>query len=187
MGRYEDEQSTELSVVRQPASEDRPATAAGDRVEAEDRFVSPPPERPGEREELLARLGDLERELERYRTHAERTSTLFLSVANYADWVRENARHDAELALRKARAKAEKLEATADALEQTERELALRQHELARLQALTDDTRTRLSAFLTAGLDALRTEVDPAQDLQETLRGRVASTSTAPGPASGES
>ena len=106
----------------------------------------------------------------------------------YADWFRENARREAELALRKARVKVEQLEAAAAELERTERELALRQDELARLQALTDTTRTRLSAFLTAGLDALVTEsaplrepeagVQPAQrDLQETLHQRLASIS----------
>jgi cell division septum initiation protein DivIVA len=177
LGRYEGEQSTELSVLRQPANDDRSAPVEGGREELEDRFVSQPPERPSEREELLAKVRKLEQELARYRAHAERTSRLFLSVANYADWVRENARHDAELALRKARAKAAKLEARAGALEQIERELELRQGELARLQALTDETRTRLSAFLTAGLDALRVEVEPAQDLPATLHGRVASTS----------
>ncbi len=187
MGRYENDQSAELSVVRPPASEDRPATAVGDREEPDDRLVSPPPEPPSEREELLAELQERELELEQYRAHAERTSKLFLSAANYADWVRENARRDAELALRKARAKADKLEATAAALEQSERELAARQHELARLEALTEESRARLSAFLSAGLEVLRLEVEPAQDLQETLRERVSSTPTVPGPALGDS
>lgn len=134
----------------------------------------------------------LELELERYRTHAERTSKLFLSAANYAQWVRESARRDAELALRKARAKVQQLEATAAALELTERELARRQEELARLEVLTEETRTQLSAFLAASLEALSIEGEPEQaggmqpagDLQETLHGRLPS---APGPQLGES
>jgi chromosome segregation ATPase len=140
----------------------------------------------GERGELLAEVQRLEAELERYRTHAERTSKLFLSATNYAEWVRESARHDAELALRKARAKVEQLEATAGELERTERELARLQGELEGLQALTDEARARLSAFVAAGLQALNTEEAAGQgdgpkpalgDLQDTLQGQLASNS----------
>lgn len=179
MGRYEGEHSTELSVAREPAGDFRLPDAVRDTPG--DRPADRAPLQPGEREELLARIGRLEHELERYRAHAERTSKLFLSVASYADWVRDNARHDAELALRKARAKAVKLEATAVALEDAERELAARQGELERLRRLTDETRTRLSAFLSAGLDALNTDVERRPDLQQTLRERVTVTSQPPG------
>ena len=192
MGRFEVEKSSEGSVAPEPAGEGRAASAAADRDEPRYRFVGLPPERRSEREELLAEMQRLELELERYRAHAERTSKLFLSAANYAQWVRENARRDAELALRKARAKVQQLEATADALELTERELARRQEELARLEVLTDETRTQLSAFLAASLETLSIEGEPGQaggaqpagDLQETLHGRLPST---PDPELGES
>ena len=137
-------------------------------------------------EELLAKVHDLELELARYRAHAERTSKLFLAATKYAEWVRENARRDAELALRKASARVEKLELTTDRLEWTEAELARRQGELARLDALTEETRTRLSAFLTAGLETLNKTVElqdedgsrrPLGDLQDTLHNQLASTS----------
>ena len=58
-----------------------------------------------EHAKLLAQVRRLEVELARYREHAQRTSKLFLSATKYAEWVRENARRDAELALRKARAR----------------------------------------------------------------------------------
>ena len=191
------EQSSEVWVVEGSGGGDRsPETAPASReeplhasVEPSQAAVEPPQERaelPSEREELLAEVGRLEAELERYRAHAERTSKLFLSATNYAEWVREHARRDAELALRKARARVEKLGVMARELEWTERELVRRQDELARLQALTDETRARLSAFLTAGLQALNTEVEAGQDdspnpalddLQDTLQGRLAPTS----------
>lgn len=134
--------------------------------------------------ELLAEVRRLEVELERYREHAQRTSRLFLSATNYADWVRENARRDAEVALRKARAKVQKLERAARELERTEDELARLKDELARLQVLTDETRERVSAFLEAGLQVLSRRVaeddnpSPALGgLQDTLHERLASTS----------
>ena len=141
-----------------------------------------------EGEALLARVRQLEMQLERHRKHAERTSKLFLSVSNYAEWVRESARRDAELALRKANARVERLNEKAIELERAEDELGRVRDELAHLQALTETTRAQLSAFLTAGLEALEgastvVEDDPPKqahgDLQHTLRERVTSTSAA--------
>lgn len=171
----------DAAVVNEPREDATPET------------VSPHRENPlqeGEQPELehaklLAHVRRLEVELARYREHAQRTSKLFLSATKYADWVRENARRDAELALRKARARAEKLYALEHERERTEHEVARLREELARLQALTDETRARLSAFLTAGLEALSadTEVthgdDPEPeigDLQETLKEQLTST-----------
>lgn len=139
-------------------------------------------------DEPLTRVQQLELELERYRLHAERTSKLFLAATKYAEWVRENARRDAELALRKASARVERLEATAHKLEWAETELARKQDELRRLDALTEETRTRLSAFLTAGLEVLSTTVEPGEEngppsldeLQHTLHRQLASTSPPP-------
>ena len=163
-----------------PLGEDHPVSPTTGRDE-------PPQERdvlPNERDELLAEVRRLEVELERYRARAERTSKLFLSAANYADWARENARRDAELALRKARVRVEKLRETARLLERTEGDLARLRDERARLQALADQARTRLSAFLTAGLQALSTDVAAEQgdgpklgNLEDTLQWELASTS----------
>ena len=135
--------------------------------------------------EALAKVRRLEVELQRYREHAERTSRLFVSVTRYAEWVRENARRDSELALRKARSRVQKLDRTASDLERTESELARVQDELARLQALADETRAGLSAFLAAGLQALSSEPEdeadktpPSQsDLRDTLQERLLSAS----------
>ena len=143
------------------------------------------PEPGTELAEALAKVRRLEMEVQRYREHAERTSRLFVSVTRYAEWVRENARRDSELALRKARTRVDKLNRTASELERTESELARARDELARLQALTDETRRGLSAFLTAGLQALSSEPEdeavettPARgDLQDTLHERVMSAS----------
>lgn len=188
------EQSSEVSVVEPPGGGDHVAETAPARSQAPlPEFIEPLQERvaqervelSSERGELLEKVHRLEAELERYRAHAERTSKLFLSATNYAEWVRERARRDAELALRKARAKAEKLGSTARELEWTEGELVRAQDELARLQALTDETRTRLSAFLTAGLQVLNTEREAGQedgpkpplgDLPDTLQRQLAAT-----------
>ena len=143
-------------------------------------------------EALVAEVQRLELELKRYRSHAERTSKLFQSVTRYAEWIRERAREDAELALRKARAKVQKLDAMAHDLERTELELVAARDELERLQRLTVETRARLAAFLTSGLDALSTaeateqgdSAAPApRDLTDTLQEHLtlASRSTAGG------
>lgn len=188
------EDPSEVSVVDEPGGGQLPETVPTSRDEPrqEPQELHDQVERVNEPAEPLAEVRRLEVELERYREHAQRTSKLFLSVTKYVEWVRENARRDAELALRKARAKVDKLDRTARELERTERELVRRQDELARLQALTDETRARLSAFLTAGLQALNTEVEPGQednpklalgDLQDTLHRQLASTSaSAPEP-----
>jgi cell division septum initiation protein DivIVA len=160
---------------------DAPASIAATRGDLPEEPVSS-----SGREELVEEMRRLETELERYRAHAERTSKLFLSATKYAEWVRENARRDGELAMRKARARAEKLTATASELERTALELVRVQDELARLQDLTEETRERLSAFLTAGLEALdknmasgqREGSEPARgDLQDTLHRQLTSSS----------
>lgn len=145
-----------------------------------------------EREELRLKVARLEAELQRYREHAQRTSKLFLSASNFADWVRESARRDAEAALRKARARAERFGVLEEERERAEQELAHLHEELERMRALTEEARSRLSAFLTAGLQALNEEdgaesahaggeTSAPDDLQGTLHERLGSTSpTAP-------
>jgi excinuclease UvrABC helicase subunit UvrB len=180
--RFRGKESEDVLVGDEPSQDERPNAASSDREsrdadQHEDPFV--------EQARLRAEVSRLELELQRHREHAQRTSRLFLSVTKYADWVRENARRDAELALRKARARAEKLDVLEHEREQTEHEVERLRDELARLQALTDETRARLSAFLTAGLEALTAdaEVKPEDgleaavgDLEDTLKERLSST-----------
>ena len=99
------EEPGEGSAVDEPGG-DHPATAQASHENSEPERVEPLSER---EESLLATVHRLEAELERHRAHAERTSQLLLSATNYAEWVRERARRDAELALRKATARVEKL------------------------------------------------------------------------------
>ena len=182
MQRFGVEQSSEDSVVEGPRGENLPGAAPASREEPVSALTGPSQEH----DDLRAEVRRLEVELERYREHAERTSKLFLSATNYAEWVRNNARRDAELALRKARSKVDKLEDSARALERTELELASQRDELARLQALTDATRARLSAFVTAGLQVLDADTEggradgrnPAlHELQDTLQEQLPSSS----------
>ena len=91
--RFGVEQSREVSVVERPGVGDHfPETAPASGEEALHTPVEPSQKRvelSSEREKLLAEVRRLEVELERYRAHAQRTSKLFLSATNYADWVRE--------------------------------------------------------------------------------------------------
>jgi hypothetical protein len=143
----------------------------------------------GEREQLLAKVRRLESELERFKAHAARTSKLFLAVTDYAEKVREGARRDAEIALRKARHRVERLDRLSRELERTEHDLASARNELARVQKLTEDTRSRLSAFLTTGLEALDVGTTPPArpdtadipaDLDATLKEQLSSVSASP-------
>jgi vacuolar-type H+-ATPase subunit I/STV1 len=186
--RFRGNESAELSDVDEPGAGPTSAAVQEGPREARQEREGPPTEQlvpVTEYAEALAKVRRLEVELARYRAHAERTSSLFRSVTKYAEWVRENARRDSELALRKARARVEKLDRTTSELERTESELARMQDELAHVQALTEETRARLSSFLTAGLQALNgkrddevDETSPARgDLQDTLQERLMSAS----------
>ena len=192
------ENSSDNWVASEPGGDPSPEADSTSHAERRQEPGEPPREqirlgndpvaRITEHERLIAKVRKLEAELERYREHAQRTSKLFLSVTNYVEWVRESARREAELALRKARARVEKLNKTAIALEQAEDELARVRDELAHLQHLTDATRERLSTFLTIGLQALHRDDAAAQDgspnlalsdLQATLQARLTSPSAA--------
>jgi cell division septum initiation protein DivIVA len=133
-----------------------------------------------ERAELRARIQQLEHELARYREHAQRTSKLFLFATDYADSIRQSARRDATLALRKARERAARI------LGDLENERKQAEDELRRLQALTDETRTRLTAFTTAALHVLNAQVETGLDnasegalgdLQDVLRTQLTTAS----------
>jgi len=107
-----------------------------------------------ERDELLRQVRQLEEELDRYRAQARLLGKTLFSAMSYAEWVREGARHDAELALRKARARAERTVGDA------ERDRARAEREFLHVSRLTDETRARLTALLTTALDQLRIQTD---------------------------
>ena len=94
----------------------------------------------------------LETEVDRYREHAQRTSKLFMHATDYAARVRENARRDAELALRKSRARADEM------LADVVRERARAERELLRMRGLVRETRTRLTEITVGALRALDAE-----------------------------
>jgi chromosome segregation ATPase len=139
-----------------------------------------------ERAELLEKVGRLEHELRRNQEHAERTSKMVLFATSYAESVRESARHDAELAMRKARARADQI------IGELEAEKERAERELQRLHALTGEIRKRLSAFTAAALHVLDAELEAGQgeepaaglaDLQDALRSELASATRPSGPA----
>jgi cell division initiation protein len=103
-------------------------------------------------EELRRRIDQLEGELERYREHEQLVTKTLLSATSHATAIRESARREAELTLRKARGKAEKRKAAA------ERERDDARRELLRLRRITEQMRTGLSSFLTAKVEELRLE-----------------------------
>ena len=138
---------------------ERTAVAGNDPKEPESQRDEAPQEHAElmrERDELrreLARLQGtvdrLEAEIERYRNHAQRTSAIFLHATDYAAWMRENARRDAELTLRKSRARAKEM------LSDVESQRELAQGELVRLQSLARETRHKLAEFTTSALRLL--------------------------------
>jgi len=106
----------------------------------------------GEREELRREIERLQAELSRYRETEQLLVKTLASATTHATAIRESARRDAELALRKARVEAQKREAVA------ERERNDAERELLRLRRLTEQMRKGLSGFLTAKLEELHVE-----------------------------
>ena len=106
----------------------------------------------GEREELRRRIADLEAELSRFREKEQLLVSTLVSATSHARAMRESARRDAELILRKARSEARKRNAALD------RARSEAERELLRLRRITEQTRRGLSGFLTAKLDELQLE-----------------------------
>jgi cell division septum initiation protein DivIVA len=107
-------------------------------------------------EQLHGQIGQLESPLERRRSQEQLMAKTLISATNHAIAIRESARREAELTLRKARAEAEKLKAGA------ERERDAAQRELLRLRRITEQMRSGLSAFLTSKVEELRLETEGA-------------------------
>jgi len=100
--------------------------------------------------------GQPEGELEHRRSQEQLLAETLISATNHAMAIRESARREAELTLRKARAEAERLKAGA------ERERDAAQRELLRLRRITEQMRSGLSAFLTSKVEELRLETEGA-------------------------
>ena len=111
-------------------------------------------ERNSESEELRGRIKQLEGELERHRSQEQLLVKTLLSATSHATAIRESARQEAEVTLRKARIEAEELKAGAI----RERDDARR--ELMRLRRITEQMRSGLSAFLTEKVEELRLETE---------------------------
>jgi cell division septum initiation protein DivIVA len=103
-------------------------------------------------EELGTRIDQLERELDRYREDEQLAVKTLRSATSHAIAIRESARREAELTLRKARAEADK---TKRCIEREQRDA---RNELLRLRQVTEQMRRGLTAFLTAKVEELRLE-----------------------------
>ena len=112
------------------------------------------PEHDSESEQLRGRINQLEGELERHRSQEQLLVKTLLSATSHATAIRESARQEAEVTLRKARIEAEELKAGAI----RERDDARR--ELMRLRRITEQMRSGLSAFLTEKVEELRLETE---------------------------
>jgi cell division septum initiation protein DivIVA len=103
-------------------------------------------------EELGRRIDQLERELERHREHEQLAVQTLRSATSHAAAIRESARRDAELTLRKSRAQAEKQKIL------IERDRDDARNELLRLRRVTEQMRMGLTALLTTKIEELRLE-----------------------------
>jgi hypothetical protein len=112
-------------------------------------------------EDLRLRINQLEGELDRQRSQERLLAETLISATGYAAKIRESARRDAELALRKAQSEAERLKARAV----RERDDARR--ELLRLHRITERTRNGLSEFLSAKVAELQTEFEEVRSSRQ--------------------
>ena len=101
---------------------------------------------------LRRRIKELETELDRYRNQEQLMVDTLLLATRHAAAIRENARREAELTLRKAGIEAADRKGAAE----LERDHALA--ELRRLRRITERMRSGLSKFLASTVDELRRE-----------------------------
>jgi cell division septum initiation protein DivIVA len=106
--------------------------------------------------------------------------TTLLSASNHVKAIKEDARREAEVTLRKARAVAERRTALA---EQMERDREAAERELARLRALAQEMQAGLAGFLTTTLEQLQIEPQdrapeppPSGGVHEVLAGALEDT-----------
>jgi cell division septum initiation protein DivIVA len=141
--------------------------------------VASQPELEHENAKLREQIAELEAELARHRAQEQLLGTTLLSATSHAMTIREEARRDAELTLRKARAAAERRTALA---EQVDRDRAAAERELERLRRLAQEMQAGLADFLTNTLEQLQTEPEdgaaepepePLGPLHDTLAGAL--------------
>jgi cell division septum initiation protein DivIVA len=104
--------------------------------------------------ELRRRLRQLEEDLAGYRSREELLDKKLQLATTYAARLTEEARRDGQIALRKARARADEI------LGDIERKRSRAERELLRLHQVTAETRASLSGFLTTALERLRVGPD---------------------------
>lgn len=104
--------------------------------------------------ELRRRLSQLEEDLAGYRSREELLDKKLQLATTYASRLTEEARRDGQIALRKARARADEI------LGDIERKRSRAECELLRLHQVTAETRASLSGFLTTALERLRVGLD---------------------------
>jgi hypothetical protein len=115
----------------------------------------------GERTELRREIERLQSDLSRYKETEEHLVRTLVSATSHAAAIRESARQDAELILRKARVEVERRRASAD------RE----RRELLRLRRITEQMKRGLAGLLTAKLEELQLDIEdemPPDAEQET-------------------
>jgi cell division initiation protein len=108
---------------------------------------------------LRAHVAQLEADLATHREQEQLVSKALVEASSHATKIREKAREEAELILRKANAR---LGERAALTERAERERAEVEQELARLRQLAQDTQHGLASFLSQTLAQLRPEAEPA-------------------------
>lgn len=134
-----------------------------------------------ERDQLRRRIETLEADLRRYREKEQLLVSTLVSANGHATAIRESARRDAELLLRKARAEAQKTNAAAQKRNAAvERARDDAERELLRLRRITEEMRSGLSGLLTAQLEELDLEAEhesptaqPNAELETTLDSAV--------------
>jgi cell division septum initiation protein DivIVA len=105
---------------------------------------------PGDRTELRREIERLQADLSRYKETEEHLVRTLVSATSHATAIRESARQDAELILRKARVEVERRKAAAD------RE----RRELLRLRRITEQMKRGLAGLLTAKLEELQLDIE---------------------------
>jgi hypothetical protein len=125
-------------------------------------------------------MAPVEAELSWHRIREELLNRSVASASAFAKAAREEARREAELTLRKARAAAAKQAALAH---QIERDRATAERELERVRGLAQEMQAGLADFLTTRLEQLHPEPEapaaepaPAEGVQEALAGALAET-----------
>ena len=110
---------------------------------------------------LRERVAGLDAELDHHRQQEQLVSKTLLAATSQAAAIREEARQEAELMLRKVQAQLGERAALGERLE---RERAEAERELLRLRQLAQEMQQGLERFLTETLEQLRPEADTAVD-----------------------